>query len=122
MSLVWFMMPQIPNPLSLLPGLTWLVCRNAIEMIMIDIANGLISKCEVTNGVHLFLQNYYASLKIPVLIVGNKADLGEVMQDYILQPSAFCAKYKLPPPHSFSCSDKVNKEIYIKLATMAAFP
>jgi len=67
-------------------------------------------------------QNYYATLKIPVLIVGNKNDLGEVMQDYILQPKAFCVKYKLPPPHFFSCMDKVNKEIYIKLATMAAFP
>jgi len=44
------------------------------------------------------------------------------MQDYILQPKAFCVKYKLPPPHFFSCMDKVNKEIYIKLATMAAFP
>jgi len=66
--------------------------------------------------------NYYATLKIPVLIVANKVDKGEVMQDYILQPSAFCAKHKLPPPHSFSCADKVNKEIYIKLATMAAFP
>jgi Ras family protein T1 len=66
--------------------------------------------------------NYYATLKIPVLIVGNKSDLGEVMQDYILQPSAFCAKYKLPPPQSFSCQDNPNKEIYVKLSTMAAFP
>jgi Ras family protein T1 len=57
-----------------------------------------------------------------VLIVGNKSDCGDVMQDYILQPNAFCAKYKLPPPHSFSCVEKVNKEIYVKLATMAAFP
>ncbi|XP_021951301.1 mitochondrial Rho GTPase 1 isoform X2 [Folsomia candida] len=66
--------------------------------------------------------NYYATQKIPVLIVGNKSDCGDVMQDYILQPTAFCAKYKLPPPHSFSCLEKVNKEIYVKLATMAAFP
>jgi len=73
-------------------------------------------------SVYDILQNYYATLKIPVLIVGNKSDRGEVMQDYILQPSAFCAKYKLPPPHSFSLVDKVSKEIYIKLATMAAFP
>ncbi len=66
--------------------------------------------------------NYYATQKIPVLIVGNKSDCGDVMQDYIIQPNAFCAKYKLPPPHNFSCLEKVNKEIYIKLATMAAFP
>jgi len=66
--------------------------------------------------------NYYAMQKIPVLIVGNKSDCGEVMQDYILQPNTFCSKYKLPPPHPFSCLEKVNKEIYVKLATMAAFP
>jgi len=66
--------------------------------------------------------NYYATLKIPVLIVANKIDMGEVIQDYILQPSSFCVKYKLPPPQHFSCVEKVNKEIYVKLATMAAFP
>jgi len=66
--------------------------------------------------------NYYAAQKIPVLIVGNKSDCGEVMQDYILQPNTFCSKHKLPPPHPFSCLEKVSREIYVKLATMAAFP
>ena len=60
-------------------------------------------------------------MKIPVLIVGNKTDSGQVLQDYIYQPAAFCSKYKLPPPH-FSCKEDKSREIFIKLATMAAFP
>ena len=64
---------------------------------------------------------YYAESKIPVMIVGTKCDLGERMQDYLLQPDEFCHKYKLLPPHMFSLKTN-KKELYIKLATMAAFP
>uniref|UniRef100_A0A1B0GBV1 Mitochondrial Rho GTPase n=1 Tax=Glossina morsitans morsitans TaxID=37546 RepID=A0A1B0GBV1_GLOMM len=64
---------------------------------------------------------YYAESKIPVMVVGTKADLDERRQDYLLQPVEFCQKYKLLPPHFFSL--KANKkELYVKLATMAAFP
>ncbi|XP_037820904.1 mitochondrial Rho GTPase isoform X1 [Lucilia sericata] len=64
---------------------------------------------------------YYAESKIPVMIVGTKSDMDERRQDYLLQPAEFCDKYKLLPPHLFSLkSDK--KELYVKLATMAAFP
>ncbi|KAL9914241.1 mitochondrial Rho GTPase isoform X3 [Glossina fuscipes] len=64
---------------------------------------------------------YYAESKIPVMVVGTKADLDERRQDYLLQPAEFCQKYKLLPPHFFSL--KANKkELYVKLATMAAFP
>lgn len=65
---------------------------------------------------------YFADSKIPVLIVANKSDLTEVKQDYLLQPSSFCSKYKLMPPQPYSVTRTVRPEIFVKLATMAAFP
>jgi len=59
---------------------------------------------------------------VPVLVVANKSDRGVVRQDYILQPEAFCAKHKLPPPQKASSRAPLTKDIFIKLATMAAFP
>ncbi|XP_017140811.1 mitochondrial Rho GTPase isoform X3 [Drosophila miranda] len=64
---------------------------------------------------------YYAVSKIPVMIVGTKCDMDERRQDYLMQPADFCAKYKLLPPHLFSLRTN-KKELYTKLATMAAFP
>lgn len=55
-------------------------------------------------------------------MVANKHDMEEVKQDYLLQPAVFCAKYKIMPPHPFSSVGEVRKDLYIKLATMAAFP
>ena len=57
-----------------------------------------------------------------MLVVANKSDRGVVRQDYILQPEAFCAKHKLPPPQKASSRAPPTKDIFIKLATMAAFP
>ncbi|XP_071876491.1 mitochondrial Rho GTPase isoform X1 [Bombus fervidus] len=71
--------------------------------------------------IHLF-QKYFADSKIPVLIIANKSDLSEVKQDYLLQPISFCNKYKLMPPQPYSISRTVRREIFVKLATMAAFP
>ncbi|KAL6441983.1 mitochondrial Rho GTPase isoform X3 [Cataglyphis hispanica] len=65
---------------------------------------------------------YFADSKIPVLIIANKSDLSEVKQGYLLQPAAFCSKYKLMPPQPYSISRTVRREIFVKLATMAAFP
>ncbi|XP_067207330.1 mitochondrial Rho GTPase isoform X1 [Linepithema humile] len=65
---------------------------------------------------------YFADSKIPVLIIANKSDLSEVKQGYLLQPTAFCSKYKLMPPQPYSISRTVRREIFVKLATMAAFP
>ncbi|XP_034949325.1 mitochondrial Rho GTPase isoform X1 [Chelonus insularis] len=65
---------------------------------------------------------YFADSKIPVLIVANKSDLSEVKQDYLLQPPSFCNKYKLMPPQPYSVTRTVRPEIFVKLATMAAFP
>ncbi|XP_017855617.1 PREDICTED: mitochondrial Rho GTPase isoform X2 [Drosophila arizonae] len=64
---------------------------------------------------------YFAESKIPVMIVGTKCDLEERRQDYLMQPAEFCDKYKLLPPHLFSLKTN-KKELYTKLATMAAFP
>ena len=68
------------------------------------------------------LQRYFSNTQLPVLVVANKSDKGVVRQDYILQPEAFCAKHKLPPPQKASAKTIPAKDIYLKLATMAAFP
>lgn len=64
---------------------------------------------------------YFADSKIPVLITGTKDDLEPVRQEYLLQPIDFCHKYKLLPPQMFSVKHE-KKDLYVKLATMAAFP
>ncbi|GAB6027223.1 Mitochondrial Rho GTPase 1 [Chamberlinius hualienensis] len=69
----------------------------------------------------IFLK-YYAETKIPCLIVASKSDCAEVRQEYLIQPAQFCSKYKLPPVQPFTCLGRVKKDVYIKLATMAAHP
>lgn len=64
---------------------------------------------------------YFAESKIPVLIVGAKSDADAVIQNYLLQPDEFCAKYRLLPPQLFSVREN-KRELFTKLATMAAFP
>lgn len=64
---------------------------------------------------------YYAESKIPVLIAGAKGDLEEVHQNYLLQPDEFCSKYKLLPPQIFSLTDN-RHDLYVKLASLAAYP
>ncbi|CAB4066501.1 RHOT1 [Lepeophtheirus salmonis] len=56
---------------------------------------------------------YYVDSKVPVLIVANKSDLPSVRQDYILQPEAFCAKHKLPPPQPYNTKGRV-KNRYVR--------
>ncbi|XP_014676838.1 PREDICTED: mitochondrial Rho GTPase 1-like, partial [Priapulus caudatus] len=53
---------------------------------------------------------------------GSIFDRAEVRQDGDVQPADFCAQYKLPPPQGFSCVDTINRDVYVKLATLAAFP
>jgi mitochondrial Rho GTPase 1 len=56
-------------------------------------------------------------------MVACKSDRSQAKQSYLLQPATFCKKHRLPPPHLFTAHDMpVEKEIYLKLATMAAFP
>ncbi|XP_041362317.1 mitochondrial Rho GTPase 1-like isoform X2 [Gigantopelta aegis] len=70
---------------------------------------------------NLYLKHFIDS-KIPTLIVACKAEHPEVRQDYEFTPAQFCSRYKLPPPQYFTCIDRVNWDVYIKLATMAAYP
>lgn len=69
----------------------------------------------------MFLKHFLDS-RVPTLIVACKVEHPEVRQDYDLMPAQFCSKFKLPPPQRFTCIDKVNKDVYVKLATMAAYP
>ncbi|XP_065199463.1 mitochondrial Rho GTPase isoform X2 [Planococcus citri] len=64
---------------------------------------------------------YFSGSNIPVLIVANKIDLGTVRQDYFIQPETFCKENNLPAPIEFS-SIRPKKDLFVKLATMAAFP
>ncbi|XP_037946259.1 mitochondrial Rho GTPase-like [Teleopsis dalmanni] len=64
---------------------------------------------------------YYIKSKIPVLIVSTKSDKAKCRQDYIQQPEEFCKKNNILPVYRFSLRNN-NKEVYIKLAKMAAYP
>merc|ERR1712110_181413 len=72
----------------------------------------------------IYLRYFTGDSKIPVLIVGNKSDKGTpVRQDFSLQPEAFCARYKIPSPQLYSTTrSQFKRDIFVKLATMAAFP
>lgn len=70
----------------------------------------------------MFLQKYFSDSKVPVLIVGSKADQPAAIQDYCLQPMQFCSKHKLPPLQPFTVNGSIRKDAYVKLATMAAYP
>lgn len=73
----------------------------------------------------LLFQKYYTENKIPVLIVGNKIERcigSEVIQNYSMQPAEFCDKKCLAPPHIFVLNPTKQGELFVKLATMSAFP
>ena len=69
-----------------------------------------------------FQQKHFIDCKIPTLVVACKAEHPEVRQQYDMTPAQFCQRFRLPPPQLFTCMDTVNWDIYIKLATMAAYP
>lgn len=112
----------------------------------------------------IYLKHFY-DCRLPVQILGMKADKGITLQEYFMQPEEFCERYKLPKPEVFtvvnsnvhpssSSTDgntsasslasngskdftncfgssgsstiannvQVPNDIYIKLATMAAYP
>ena len=97
-------MPPTQDPSSTAPGYIWYKLGWSVNILI------------------RYLQRYFSTTQVPVLVVANKSDQGVVRQDYILQPEAFCAKHKLPPPQKSSARAPVTKDIFIKLATMAAFP
>jgi len=59
---------------------------------------------------------------LPVLIVGCKAEHRPVWQESELQPVEFCKEFGLPPPQTISCMDRINRDVYVTLATMALCP
>lgn len=69
----------------------------------------------------IFLQ-FLSTCWIPICIIGCKADHLPVYQNYVLQPEEFCLKNGLDPPLLISCTDRINRDIYIQIATMAAYP
>jgi len=88
-----------------------------VACLVYDVSNP--KSFEYTARIYL---KYFVDSKIPVLIVANKCDLEETRQDYILQPAAFCRQHKLPSPHPFTASGRIERDTYVKLSTMAAFP
>lgn len=72
-------------------------------------------------SISIILQKYFAESHIPVLIVGTKGDALIARQEYILQPDVFCNKYQLLPPQLFNIRENKH-DVFVKLATMAAFP
>lgn len=69
----------------------------------------------------LYMQNFSQSA-LPVLIVGCKAEHHAVWQETELQPVEFCKEFGLPPPQMLSCMDRINRDIYVKIAMMALCP
>ncbi len=65
-------------------------------------------------------QKYFAGANIPVFIVGNKSELQAVRQDYILQPDAFCSKYKAWPSHMLPIALQSKHCIFLSSALLAA--
>jgi len=57
-----------------------------------------------------------------VLVVGCKAEHHAIWQETELQPVEFCKEFGLPPPQLVSCMDRINRDIYAKLAMMALCP
>ncbi|XP_022650471.1 mitochondrial Rho GTPase 1-like [Varroa jacobsoni] len=74
-------------------------------------------------------RKYFEKSRVPVLVVASKCDRSQVTQEFAQQPEEFCSLHKLPPPQMFTTtpgaageSAKVSRDIYVRLATMAAYP
>lgn len=72
----------------------------------------------------IYLKHFY-NCRLPIQVLGMKADGPVVIQEYVMQPEDFCAKYKLAKPQNFTVASEdgsVCSDVYVKLATMAAYP
>ena len=72
----------------------------------------------------IYLKQFH-DCRLPILILGAKADQPAVIQSYEVQPEEFCSKFKLTKPQTFSvnpCDGEVAQDIYVTLGTMAAYP
>ncbi|KAM4751234.1 mitochondrial Rho GTPase 1b isoform 3-T3 [Anableps anableps] len=75
-------------------------------------------------GQEKYLLQYFMDSKTPCMMIAAKSDLPEAKQMYGCSPLEFCRRHKMPPPQSFTCNTAAepNREIYIKLTTMAMYP
>ena len=74
-----------------------------------------------------YVQDFYETRlsggDIPALIVGLKADQRVVRQDRVdVQPEDWVKTKNLHPVVYFTCADRVSRDVYVKLGTMAAYP
>ncbi|XP_035516397.1 mitochondrial Rho GTPase 1b isoform X3 [Morone saxatilis] len=69
-------------------------------------------------------KQYFMDSKTPCMMIAAKSDLPEIKQMYGCSPLEFCRRHKMPPPQSFTCNTAAgpNRDIYIKLTTMAMYP
>ncbi|PIK57707.1 putative mitochondrial Rho GTPase 1-A isoform X1 [Apostichopus japonicus] len=65
---------------------------------------------------------HFEKSNTPCLLVAGKSDKHPAKQDYMVQPAAFCSQYRLPPPQTFTSEGRPSRDIYVKLATVAAYP
>ncbi|XP_071964216.1 mitochondrial Rho GTPase 1-A-like isoform X1 [Antedon mediterranea] len=72
-------------------------------------------------AVHNF-KTHFERLNVPCLMIAAKSDMHPVRQDHEVQPAQFCSQHNLPPPQTFSSKARPNKDVYTKLATVAAYP
>jgi len=67
-------------------------------------------------------RDHLTHCKVPILFVALRSDQRAVRQDSALQPEEWIAQHQLAPLQRFTCADRISKDVYIKLATMAAYP
>lgn len=70
-----------------------------------------------------FYENLVRGAEVPALVVGLKADQRVVHQDNTdMQPEDWVKSKNLHPVLYFTCADRVSREVFVKLGTMAAYP
>ena len=70
-----------------------------------------------------FYDKYVSGGDIPCLVVGLKADQRVVQQENVdAQPEDWVKARNIHPVMYFTCADRVSREVYVKLGTMAAYP
>ncbi|ESO12001.1 hypothetical protein HELRODRAFT_63612 [Helobdella robusta] len=65
---------------------------------------------------------YLSTSWLPVCVIGCKTENKVVIQDFVMQPKEFCTKYNLTGPILISCLEKINRDVYVQLTTLAAYP
>jgi Ras family protein T1 len=71
-----------------------------------------------------FYQSKLTNSDVPVLVVGLKADQRTVDQETSdsLQPEDWIKQHSQHPILYFTCADRVSRDVFVRLGTMAAYP